>query len=305
MSYINKLDAHLLFRLGIKLDFNTFLSLCETNREIYRKLYRQEAIWQYYLEKDFIDIYDDDEIKNNYLEFTDKPEFLPIYNKSKREYYIFLCKLNIIRICGGYKASLYVLFNKKVLNFFYHEGNPIREIPKEIEILQNLNSLSLARIPIRKIPREIMCLQNLNVLALFDTGIKELPQELFELKNLEKLAVSFGHLCNIPNEINKLQKLKILELMRNDIKDIPKEIGQLKNLTCLSLSTNALKRIPVEIGNLKKLEKLDLSGNNLQTLPRNFGKMYNLKELDLWYNPIKNPQYIKYMFRKSNINITF
>src|SRR5579872_2386123 len=95
------LDQNILFQIGIELDLPDLLRLCQSNKEINRKLCQQDAIWNYKLKKDF----------GEYLDFRDRsPKFKPIYQRNKREYYIFLYGLNKIKTVWNLKNNLYELY---------------------------------------------------------------------------------------------------------------------------------------------------------------------------------------------------
>jgi len=76
------------------------------------------------------------------------------------------------------------------LQLLYLYKNKIKEIPKEIGNLINLNYLDLSDNKIKEIPKEIGNLTNLKRLDLNDNKIKEIPKEIVNLINLQTLYLS-------------------------------------------------------------------------------------------------------------------
>src|SRR5581483_1248873 len=150
------LDQNVLFQIGIILDLPDLLRLCQSNKEINRKLCKQDTIWDYKLKTDF----------NEYLDFQVRypNKFKPIFEKSKREYYIFLYQLNRIKTVWNLKNNLYELYYYlPKLNLY---SKSIENIPKEIGVLHNLQTLDLDRNKIKSIPKELEQLHNLQILFL-------------------------------------------------------------------------------------------------------------------------------------------
>src|SRR5579883_3162746 len=154
----------ILFQIGVELDLPDLLRLCQSNKQINAKLCQQDAIWYYKLENDF----------NEYLNFeTRYSKFKPVYQRNKREYYVFLYKLNKIKTAWNLKYNLYELYYLSKLNL---DRNKIESIPKEIGQLYNLQRLYLKNNKIHNIPKDIGDLHNLQVLDLSRNNIKEVPK---------------------------------------------------------------------------------------------------------------------------------
>src|SRR5581483_2018560 len=266
------LDQNVLFQIGIELDLPDLLGLCQSNKEINRKLCKQDDIWNYRLKKDF----------NDYLDFTDidsqYPIFQEIYQRNKREYYTLLYKLNRIKTAWNLKYNLYELYNLPKL---YLDENKIESIPKEVGMLHNLQRLYLSGNQIESIPKEIGQLHNLQILHLARNKIESIPKEIGQLHNLQTLLLNNNNIVNIPKEIGQLHNLQILHLQNNQIVNIPKEIGQLNDLKFLALGNNQIREIPKEIGEL-----------------------HNLKFLSLYENPIKNKVEVRTWIKQQIPNIS-
>jgi|SRR5581483_2564437 len=222
----------ILFQIGIELDLPDLLRLCKSNKQINTKLCQQDAIWNYKLKKDF----------NEYLDFSENasqyPIFFEIYQKNKKEYYIFLYKLNKIKTVWKLKYTLYELYYLQILDL---NNGSIESIPKEISHLHNLQILYLHNNYIKEIPKEIGMLHNLQFLSLYNNKIENIQKEIHQLQNLQELYLSHNQIREIPKEIGMLNNLQFLSLSYNQIENIPKEIGQLHNLQGLYLSDNLIK----------------------------------------------------------------
>jgi len=248
---MEKVNRDILFQIGIELDLPDLLRLCQSNKQINDKLCQQDAIWNYRLEKDF----------GEYLDFQARyPNFKPIYQKDKREYYILLYGLNKIKTALRFQYNLYQLYYSKMLQ----NGPNIKIIPKQIGLLQNLQYLYLTNNKIESIPKEIGNLYMLEELSLGNNDIESIPKEIGQLQNLQMLNLYHNKIESIPKEIGQLQKLQRLYLQNNYIKNIPKVIGQLQNLQVLYLHNNYIKNIPKEIGNIKNLKELFLENNPIK-----------------------------------------
>jgi len=169
----------------------------------------------------------------------------------------------------------------------------LKQIPKEIGKLQQLQILELFENQLTEIPKEIGNLQQLQKLYLHRNQLTEIPKEIGNLQQLQKLDLHYNQLTEIPKEIGNLQQLQKLYLHYNQLTEIPKEIGNLQQLQKLYLHYNQLTKIPKEIGNLQELRELYLSSNKLTEipkgppcLPKEIGNLQELRELSLFNNQL-------------------
>jgi Leucine-rich repeat (LRR) protein len=118
--------------------------------------------------------------------------------------------------------------------------------------------LELRKKKLKEFPREIFKLTNLQYLDLSKNSIKEIPAEINQLKNLQYFAISKNDLDKLPAQIGDLKNLQILNANQNNITVLPPEIGNLSNLKNLDLWSNNIDKFPNELKNLKSLLVLDL-----------------------------------------------
>jgi Leucine-rich repeat (LRR) protein len=169
--------------------------------------------------------------------------------------------------------------------------NQIKEIPKEIKYLTQLQLIFLQHNQIKEIPTEISYLAQLKTLLLYDNKIKEIPKEIGNLTQLQILNVCTNKIKEIPKEIGNLTQLQKLDLTNNEIKEIPIEICDavyLTQLQTLDLSFNQIKEIPKEIGHLTHLQELSFSHNQIKELPLEITNLRNLIIIIYVNNPIEN-----------------
>ncbi len=149
-------------------------------------------------------------------------------------------------------------------------------------------SLSLARQGLKEVPKEILQLKNLQYLGLGDSDFGEFPEIVLELEYLQELNIPAAGIKSIPENIQKLKHLKGISLHNNDLSELPEGLFMLTSLTSLSLGENNLETIPAAIGNLKNLDNLDLSHNRLKELPEEIGQLENLRLL--YVRGLSNPR---------------
>ncbi len=139
---------------------------------------------------------------------------------------------------------------------------------------------------VKQLPKEIGQLTNLQQLDLYGIKLTTLPIEIGQLTNLQYLNLSRNKLTALPIEIGQLTNLQQLDLSNNQLITLPKEIGQLTNLQRLDLSHNQLTALPIEIGQLNNLQQLDLQGNQLKSLPLEISCITQLHKFRFYGNPI-------------------
>ena len=171
----------------------------------------------------------------------------------------------------------------KPIHEWYGVGVVDYKFERVIHLLLDNNNLSGA------IPKEIGILENLETLSLTHNKLEGvIPNNIGNLKNLKEWWCDGNNLGgSIPESIGSLKKLKELWLNGNAlVGSIPENIGNLTNLERLELAGNNLTgSIPESIGNLKNAKFISLAYNQLEgSIPECFAYMPNLVDLDLYGN---------------------
>ncbi|KAL5563642.1 hypothetical protein UlMin_033389 [Ulmus minor] len=163
------------------------------------------------------------------LSRTSKLESVYLYEcKSLKKF--SLSKAGIEEVCSSSFDSLFRLS-------IY--GCPRLEIFPEIEKpMKNLKYLYLESTAMKELPRSIENLVNLQKLSLKECReLKLLPNNIWKLYHLESLDIVNCSKLNIFPEIEEpMENLMYLRLQRTAIKELPRSIENLVNLQVLSLS---------------------------------------------------------------------
>lgn len=148
-----------LFSIAIQLDLHDLYNFCSVNNQTVQ-LCQKDRIWNYKLEK----------------EFSEYTHLFNTNNTNKQKKYILLYELNKIKIAFKLTTSLDSLYNEETIRLYGTEEIP-KEIPKEIEKLQNLKRFEIHGI-LTQIPKQLFNLHNLTQLIIRKGGITELPKEI-------------------------------------------------------------------------------------------------------------------------------
>jgi len=208
-----------------KLDIFTFCN-CLKTAKYFETVTNERNLWEFFYKRDFIH----------------REEF---WRGSYKETYKFRFLFQRLRCLEGFYTDIQ-LFTKKELYFpFSKDGSET---------------------PLTKIPIEINLLENLKTISFDNHKLTEIPKGLFDLKCLTKLMIRGNLITKIPKDISRLTNLKLLNLGDNQIKSIPPEIGVLTKLEALILSNNKIKRLPKEVANLKALYSIILDGCKITSI---------------------------------------
>ncbi|KAL7551747.1 hypothetical protein ACHAWF_014941, partial [Thalassiosira exigua] len=171
------------------------------------------------------------------------------------------------------------------------ENSLLGQIPVEIVLLENLETLTLTMNFISAIPTELFGMNSLKVIDLDKNLLEEIPSGISSTNsNLEALYLSNNQLQDIPDGLfPQLRQLKVLWLSNNRIASpLPSGLGSMTMLEELDLESNLFSgTIPPELYSLSNLHTLLLHDNQLEgTFSSSFSGMTNLKILDLDGNHI-------------------
>ena len=166
---------------------------------------------------------------------------------------------------------------KDLKSFIIPGNNDLREIPEEIESLENIEIFSIYHQPIPSLPNGFgkHCL-HLSRLDLHRLWLKELPESLSYLKELVYLDISMNHFESFPNIVCSLVSLIHLEANGFNWVELPDDFRNLTHLKYLSLRFNRFTEVFSSLLSLESLETLDLSGNFIET--------FNPDDKPLWNN---------------------
>lgn len=168
------------------------------------------------------------------------------------------------------------------------------EFPSKYEEFEQLQKLDIKLKGVKQIPKEIDCLNNLIEINAEFNELSELPWEFGHLKKLKVINLGHNKFADLPGVICQLPQVEVLNMESNSIKKISPVIANLESLIELNFSFNQIAELPEEIGHLKHLVRLNLAANNLSRFPSTMYRLYSLIELKLWKNNITEvPAFVK------------
>lgn len=94
----------------------------------------------------------------------------------------------------------------------YLKENLIANIPKDIYLFENLESLYLSGNDITELPKEISRLRCLKCLDVSGNRLKRIPDEIGDARNLKFLIFDENELCEIPLRLSELRYLRYLSV---------------------------------------------------------------------------------------------
>ena len=157
-------------------------------------------------------------------------------------------------------------------------------LPKEICLLERLESLTVTGLGIKDIPVEVKDLKHLKVLDLSNNELEQVPSGLFSLTSLEKLVLSGNSIKELTDHICELTKLQYLYLDNTEITRLPECMSQLP-LRGLDLYGTRIDIVPQFLVNIESLSSLCLDPQFEDVIPgflkdkldysRAVGKVFN------------------------------
>lgn len=128
-----------------------------------------------------------------------------------------------------------------------------------IQVVNEIQSLSIENIEIEFLPDEIGLFKNLFLIEIHGAGLRTLNPNIKYIRNLISLSLKNNSIEKLPEEITQLSFLKTLNLNKNLLKELPENIGEMHNLSLLELSNNPyLHYLPDSIQFISSLKKLVL-----------------------------------------------
>ena len=157
--------------------------------------------------------------------------------------------------------------------------------------LDSLRELDFSGNPISEIPHDINALENLERLNLSGCMLKLLPNEIFELTRLKALDLSATPLTAVPEEVKHFVQLEVLDIAHSDIRVVPKEIFDLPNLNSLTLP-DSIGMFKLQGRNLAQLRNLEIPYDLIEYNKESLTKLRGLKDLSIFfkYKDVKEEQ---------------
>lgn len=132
-----------------------------------------------------------------------------------------------------------------------------RFIPSQVFEMRNLRILSIQGMDcdygdttscwmIREIPKQIGKLKELELLQLNVNALRTIPTEINELKKLKTLDLTDNPGLSDIDNVTELINLEELDLFGCNLDRLPKNIGGLKNLKQLGLSGNNIDKVELD-----------------------------------------------------------
>ena len=188
---------------------------------------------------------------------------------------------------------------KKLRLVYSNQGT--EKLDSRITKLQSLESIEIVNYKgsILTLPKELNKLPNLTSISISAEEIKTIPENIFEIKSLKNLSLYFYNLDHLPdNEFKKLSNLEKLTIRGDGLKTIPIDIYNLSKLKDFTISGDKLVNLPDGINYLVNLNKLTIHALNLETLPRGLNELHNLNSIDIF---CKNDLEINLDYKKQKI----
>ncbi|KKK40262.1 hypothetical protein LCGC14_0505600 [marine sediment metagenome] len=240
------------------------------------------------------------QIKEHLDDFRDVDECDRIEIKSNN---IIGITLSYVELTKDIIGSLKELKSLRKLIF---SSTKIEMLEELFSAIKKLNELKIYCDDIKEIPKSIDMLINLEKLIITGIRSKCVPNSLWNLKSLRSLSLVGSSIMrptlqSISSSIENLKSLKVLSLRGNELTALPESIGHLSSLKVLSLRGNELTALPESIKKLGSLERLDLGRNPLKELAETIKDLHSLKILFLDKNQAdekKNKEIFDFLKKK-------
>ena len=139
---------------------------------------------------------------------------------------------------------------------------PPKAILRHQEKFKKIKRLELKDNCLENLPSNISICQELESLNLYENPITRLPDGVGTLP-LKHLYLSGGLLPVLPQCIYQLKHIEWVSLENMGVSSLSPEIKNLRNLTWLYLGQNCLEKLPIELISLRYLAEIFLEHNKL------------------------------------------
>ncbi|KAJ6650992.1 hypothetical protein lerEdw1_001208 [Lerista edwardsae] len=165
-------------------------------------------------------------------------------------------------------------------------GRHLKTLPGPVCALGTLQKLYISGTGIKELPEEIEGLQELRILALDFNKLEEVPEALCRLPHLTRLYLGSNRLFGLPAEFSQLTTLRCLWIESNYLYHFPRVLLQMPGLQSLQMGDNRLRTLPNSLPRMKGLRGLWLYGNRFVEFPKPLLRMTQLHILDLDRNKL-------------------
>jgi disease resistance protein RPM1 len=199
----------------------------------------------------------------------------------------------------------------KVLDF---EAAKLHHVPKDIGKLIHLRYLSFKKnLEIKELPKSIGLLQNLETLDVRLTDVTDIPKEIGKLKKLRHLMGTRISLIQLKDGIGGLKSLQTLNnvwLDEDGAGKIIRELGKLKLLRDLRLFCVEVEHesdLSLSINQMQHLEKLVISFSVLNEVVdlHLISSLSTLQNLSLFVKLEKLPEWIPKLQNLVNLELSY
>ncbi|KAJ1178269.1 hypothetical protein NDU88_003516 [Pleurodeles waltl] len=169
-------------------------------------------------------------------------------------------------------------------------GRRLKTLPVSVcALAERLHKLYISSNGLRELPDELNLLENLRILALDFNKLEEVPEALCHLPRLSRLYLGGNRLQDLPPYFEQLQSLRCLWIEKNYLQHFPRVLLRLRGLKSLQMGDNRLRGLPQDLPTaMTGLRGLWLYGNRFEEFPPVLLRMAFLEILDLDRNKIVN-----------------
>lgn len=183
--------------------------------------------------------------------------------------------------------------------------NDIGDLPKQVDLFQDLLELRLQHNRLRSLPDSIGNLPSLRLIHASHNFLSTLPPTIVKLTDLTDLSIECNNLKMLPLAIGGLLNLTVFGISGNPLLEPPDDV--INSIDSDRLSYNYLRRIydslssnelvlqdiglraiPIPILDIVTLESVLLDRNKIASIPEEFGALANLKRLSMEDNRLQN-----------------
>lgn len=167
--------------------------------------------------------------------------------------------------------SLRMYHSTDVAAKFVRPNVKLKKLIGNLDLFQNLESLSISGFLLHRLPIAIRKLRKLKSLGITGAGLRQVPAWVGELEFLQFLYLALNNLRSLPASLEALSRLETVALDDNPFIEIPDVIFRLPALANLAIdnwkSKGRINQIPDGILKLSKLQYLGTHNHPIEIPP--------------------------------------